>query len=113
EINLLGGASERQAGVESLYTRSLGITGTPLRDGYNFGQTLANDFGRPFNTGFNNVSGFSLQAVSGRFFAYVRGEYQHSPAYAGLSAPQQTYLEQLNGTPAVPYSQATATVNHF
>ena len=50
EIDILNGSSARQAGVESLYTRALGISGTPLRDGYNFGQTLTNDFGRPYNT---------------------------------------------------------------
>jgi len=55
EINLIDGNSARQAGVESIYTRAMGISGTPLRDGFHFGQTLANDFGRPFNTGFNNV----------------------------------------------------------
>ena len=110
EITSLNGGSARQAGVESLYTRSMGIAGTPLRDGYNFGQTLANDFGRPFNEGYNNVSGFSAQAVRGRFFAYIRGEYQHSPAYAGLTAAQQSYIEQLDGTPSAPYSQATGTV---
>ena len=113
EITALNGGSARQAGVESLYTRSMGIAGTPLRDGYNFGQTLANDFGRPFNEGYNNVSGFSAQAVRGRFFAYIRGEYQHSPAYAGLTAAQQSYIEQLDGTPTAPYSQATGTVDQF
>jgi hypothetical protein len=113
EIKALDGSSARQAGVESLYTRAMGIAGTPLRDGYNFGQTLANDFGRPFNTGFNNVSGFSAQAVRGRFFAYIRGEYQHSPAYAGLTAAQQSSIEQLLGTPSAPYSQATGTLDQF
>jgi len=113
EIGVLSGGSAHQAGVESVYTRSLGIAGTPLRDGYNFGQTLANDFGRPFNRGFNNVSGFSAQAVRGRFFAYVRGEYQNSPAYAGLTGAQQSYLEQMNGTPSAPYSQAAGAVNRF
>ena len=111
EIDSLDGGSMRQAGVESVYTRAMGISGTPLRDGYNFGQTLANDFGRPFNRGFNNVSGFSAQAVRGRFFAYIRGEYQHSPAYAGLTGAQQSYLEQLDGVPSAPYSQAAGTVN--
>ncbi|HMD87424.1 MAG TPA: capsule assembly Wzi family protein [Terriglobia bacterium] len=111
EIDILSGGSARQAGVESVYTRSMGITGTPLRDGYNFGQTLWNDFGRPFNTGFNNVTGFSAQAVRGRFFAYIRGEYQNSPGYAGLTGAQQSYLEQLDGTPSAPYSQAAGTVS--
>ena len=113
EIKALDGSSAREAGVESLYTRAMGITGTPLRDGYNFGQTLANDFGRPFNTGFNNVSGISAQAVRGRFFAYIRGEYQYSPAYAGLTPAQQLQVDQLDGTPSAPNSQATGTVNRF
>jgi hypothetical protein len=113
EINLLNGDSARQARVESIYTRAMGISGTPLRDSFHFGQTLANDFGRPFNTGFNNVTGFSAKASAGRFFAYIRGEYQHSPAYAGLTSAQQSYIEQLDGTPSAPFSQATGTVDQF
>ena len=91
----------------------LGIAGTPLRDGYNFGQTLWDDFGRPYNTGYNNVSGFSARAERGRFFAYIRGEYQFSPAYAGLTASQQSSLEEMLGISSVPSSQATGTVDHF
>ena len=113
ELNPLDAGGVQQIGVETLYTRTLQISGTPLRDAYHFGQTLTNDFGRPFNQGFNNVSGFSAQAVRGRFFAYVRGEYQHSPAYAGLSATQQSALAQLDGTPSAPYSQAAGAVNRF
>ena len=113
ELKALDGRTARQAGVESLYTRALGIAGTPLRDGYNFGQTLWNDFGRPYNTGFNNVSGFSAQAAGGRFFAYIRGEYQYSPAYAGLAASQQAFVAQLDGTPVAPFSQAAGAVSHF
>lgn len=113
EINLLNGGSTRQARVESVYTRAMGISGTPLRDSLNFGQTIANDFGRPFNTGFNNVSGFSAQAVDGRFFASIRGEYQHSPAYAGLTPAEQSSIAQLDGTPSAPYSQAIGTINQF
>ena len=113
EINLIDGNSVRQARVESVYTRAMGISGTPLRDSFHFGQTLANDFGRPFNTGFNNVTGFSAQASAGRFFAFARGEYQHSPAYAGLTSAQQSYIEQLDGTPTAPYSQASGTVDQF
>ena len=113
EIKLLDGVSARQAGVESLYTRTMGISGTPLRDGYHFGQTIANDFGRPFNTGFNNVTGFSAQASKGRVYAYIRGEYQHSPAYAGLTVAQQSFIELLDLTTSAPYSQASRTVNQL
>jgi len=113
EIALLNGGAARQARVESVYTRAMGISGTPLRDSYNFGQSIANDFGRPFNKGFNNVSGFSAQAVYGRFFASIRGEYQHSPAYAGLTPAQLSAIAQLDGTPSAPYSQAAGTVDQF
>ena len=113
EINLLNGDPAQQVGVESVYSRAMGISGTPLRDSYNYGQSFANDFGRPLNTGFNNVTGFSARAAKGRFFAYVRGEYQYSPAYAGLTQAQQAYIELRDGTPSAPYSQATGRVSQF
>ncbi len=113
EVEALNGTSPPQAEVESVYTRALGISGTPLRDGDHFGQTLTDDFGRPFNTGFNNVSGFSAHAIRGRFFAYVRGEYQYSPAYAGLTPSQQAFIANLDGTPVAINSQATPATDRF
>lgn len=113
EIQKIDGASFSQADVESVYTRPMGISGTPLRDGYHFGQTITDDYGRPYNTGFNNVSGISGQVVSGRFFAYVRGEYQSAPAYEGLNSTQLSFLEQVDGTPSEPYLQAHGAVNQF
>jgi len=113
EINILEGGPARQVGVESFYSKAMGIFGSPLRDSFYFGQTIADNFGRPFNTGFNNVSGFSAQASKGRFFAYVRGEYQGSPAYAGLTQAQQSYIELQAEIPTSPNSEATGTINHF
>jgi hypothetical protein len=113
EITALNGGSSRQASIESVYSRAMGISGTPLRDGYHFGQTISDDFGRPFNTGFNNVSGFSARATQGRFFAYIRGEYQFSPAYAGLTPSQLSFLSSVDGTPSVPLSQATGAADRF
>jgi len=45
--------------IESIYTRYTQIAGTPLRDSYHFGQSIANDFGRPYENGANSVTGFS------------------------------------------------------
>ena len=45
------------AQVNSVYTRMTGISGTPVRDSYHFGQTLINDYGRPYWTGFNDITG--------------------------------------------------------
>jgi len=68
------------AQVESVYQRSLAISGNPLTDGYHFGQTVLNDYGRPFQRGFNSIVGASTWAVAGRFVIYARGEYQYAPS---------------------------------
>jgi hypothetical protein len=78
--------SQFRGRLESLYTRSTEITGQPLSltDGYTFGQTLINDFGRPYERGFNSVAGFSAWTTAGRWVGYVRGEYQQSPSAPSL-----------------------------
>jgi len=53
--------------LDSIYTRSVGISGKPLRDGFHFGQTIVNDYGRPYGEGFNQVTGLSASAVAGVF----------------------------------------------
>ncbi|MGE0405754.1 MAG: capsule assembly Wzi family protein [Candidatus Korobacteraceae bacterium] len=78
-------------GVESVYTRFLGITGTPLQDGYHFSRTVVNDFGRPFAEGANLVSGASAWAALGPFSLYARGEYQRAP---GVANPIERPLER-------------------
>jgi len=80
ELETLDGAANLRVRVASVYTRFMGISGTPLRDGYHFGQTLTNDFGRPYWKGFNDITGMSAEATAGPLSSYVRGEYQHAPA---------------------------------
>ncbi len=72
-------------GVASVYTRMLGISGQTLHDSFHLGQTFAQDYGRPYEPGFNNVTGFSTLNEYGRFSLFVRGEYQHAPASIGYS----------------------------
>lgn len=87
--------------VESVYTRMTGIAGTPLRDSYHFGQTIANDFGRPYDKGLNNVSGVSAAAVLGRFSAYVRGEFAEAPGRGPDSPELSQFLAKLDGVPSL------------
>ncbi len=85
-------------GVQSVYTRVTGIGGPVLRDSYHLGQTIYNDYGRPYSTGFNNVTGFSSVNEYGPFSLYVRGEFQHAPAYDGYNlalASQLSYIDQI------------------
>ena len=72
-------------GCDGLYTRLQGISGLTLRDSFHLGQTLVNDYGRPYQPGFNTVDGVSGSAEFGRFSLYARGEYQHAPSAAGYS----------------------------
>src|SRR6266566_3617703 len=55
-----------RAQVESIYGRMTEISGQPLTDGNHFGQTITNDFGRPYQEGFNFVGGVSAWTTSGR-----------------------------------------------
>ncbi|WP_369294449.1 capsule assembly Wzi family protein, partial [Klebsiella pneumoniae] len=61
------------------------ISGTPLRDSFHLGQTIVNDYGRPYANGFNNYSGASGYATAGPFLVYARAEFQGAPSMAGYS----------------------------
>jgi membrane-associated phospholipid phosphatase len=112
EIEILGGGSNRQMKVESVYSRGAGISGQPLADSYHFGQTLINDFGRPFQEGFNNSTGFSGYATAGRFSIYVRGEYQHAPAGPAYSLPVRQAIASADTNPVQP-AQPVAAVDQY
>ena len=72
-------------GPQQLYTRMMGISGQTLRDSFHLGQTIAQDYGRPYEPGFNNITGVAALAEYRRFSLYVRGEYQYSPSSYGYS----------------------------
>jgi membrane-associated phospholipid phosphatase len=117
ETDLLGGGDNAELRLESAYTRATEIVGKPLTDGYHFAQTIINDYGRPEEQGFNNVSGLSGWASAGPFAVYVRGEYQHSPfapalpLTARLAILQEDFLH-LNVTPPAPPSDTpTRSIN--
>ena len=104
-----------QASVESLYARVTGISGVPLTDGYDFGQTIINDYGRPYQEGLNSVAGLSAWATSGRWVGYVRAEYQHAPSAPPLSESAREAIAQvpLPSVPSVPPAVPFASVNHL
>lgn len=88
-----GEGANRSAELESVYTRFTEISGPVLRDGYHFGQTLYNDYGRPYGRGFNDVTGFAARATSGPLVFYFRGEYQRSPANPNYTTEQKSLIE--------------------
>src|SRR5664280_613288 len=78
-------APEDKVRVESVYSVARGISGTPLRDSYHLGSTIINDYGRPYQSGFNNYTGVSGYATAGRFLLHLRGEFHAAPSADGYS----------------------------
>jgi membrane-associated phospholipid phosphatase len=107
-----GGESEVTARLESLYSVTTGINGPPLNDSRHFGQTIINNYGRPYQEGINTYDGFSGYGGWGRFTLYVRGEYQHSPSAPGFSQSTQNLIATLDNTPVQQATPITAT-NQF
>ena len=97
-----------RAKVESIYARVMQISGKPLTDGDHFGQTLINDFGRPYQEGFNSVDGVSAWTTSGHWVGYLRAEYEHAPSAPAQSASARQFIFSVDGIPGVlpatPYS---------
>jgi len=110
ELPALGKARGTVYGIDTVYTRFMGIHGQTLRDSYHLGQTVANDYGRPYQPGFNNITGFSTTSEMGMFSLYVRGEYQHSPSGSGYSQALTSQLSALDGVPYSGYNLRQATI---
>jgi hypothetical protein len=99
--------------IESVYSVARGISGTPLDDSFHLGQTIVNDYGRPYQNGFNNYSGASGYAAAGRFALYLRGEFRGAPSAAGYSTSLAQALSTvdstlyLNAATGLTYNQTT------
>jgi hypothetical protein len=105
---------EENLHIESVYSATRVLTGTPLRDSFHLGSTLINDYGRPYANGVNNYTGFSSTATVGRFLFYLRGEFQETPSASGYSTALAQYLSEtvdlltyINPATGLPYYQAT------
>jgi hypothetical protein len=105
--------------LESAYTIARIISGTPLRDSFHLGQTIVNDYGRPYANGFNSYTGASGYANAGRFTLYARGEFQYAPSTTGYSPELAQGLSANDRVPYInpvtgqPYNQATIPAGHI
>ena len=113
ELRILNGQDAGPtAGVDRVYTRVVGIAGAPLNDSYHFGQTIYNDFGRPYQEGFNDETGVEASASAGRFEISVRGEYQNAAAPGMYSAGVQQVLDSVDHVPDA-YFQSPGSTNRL
>jgi membrane-associated phospholipid phosphatase len=113
ELEGKGGDGRFRGRVESVYARVTGISGEPLTDGNHFGQTLINDFGRPYQEGFNSVDGISAWTTAGRWVGYVRGEYQYAPSGSSLSSNALQFINSVDGIPTVSPGTQIPAIDRF
>jgi Capsule assembly protein Wzi len=100
------------ARIGTVYGGMLQIGGEPLNDSFHFGQTIINNYGRPYGEGFNMNLGGSARGKAGRFSFDVRGEYQHAPSIPPYSLELQQKIANGDGIPFVP-STGTDAKNQF
>lgn len=94
-----GTASETSTRVESAYTSITGISGPPLNDSYHFGQTIVDDFGRPYAEGVSSVAGGSAWVTQGRFAIYASGEYEYAPSSPSYSPAVNNAIAAIDDNP--------------
>ncbi|MGI8959976.1 MAG: capsule assembly Wzi family protein [Bryobacteraceae bacterium] len=97
------------AELDSVYERSLGIAGPPINDSFHFGQTIINDYGRPFQEGLNQIAGFTGRAEYGRFSLSVRGEYQYAPGRSAYSDSVREAIAAMDTNPLLPAASIPAS----
>jgi hypothetical protein len=107
----LHGTETNYIGIDSVYARVTGISGKPLTDGYHFGKTIVNDYGRPYQAGGNFLGGFSSSASIGPLGFYVRGEFEHAPSAPGVSQAVQDVLQIADQKPVVQPASPIAAFN--
>ncbi len=109
---LIGEGNDQSIQLESLYSNVTVISGPPLNDSYHFGQTIINNFGRPYQEGFNTYDGFSGYATAGRFTIYLRGEFQHAPSGPAYPLAAREAIASADQTPLQP-ATPVPSVNQF
>ena len=113
DTELASGERNLGAQLESVYSRALGISGPPLTDNFHFGQTLLNDYGRPYEQGFNAAVGASGWTTAGPFVVYARGEYQSAPSAPSPSTAALDFISSVDGLPPNPPQQPIAAISRF
>ena len=113
ENQLMGGEKNRHTQLESVYGRVLGIAGKPLTDNEHFGQTILNDYGRPFQEGFNGQTGASAWATAGPFVIYARGEFQSAPSAPSLTPAALGFISSIDQLPPNPPPMPVGAINRF
>ncbi len=88
-----------EATLEAVYAREGTIAGPALTDGFHFGQTWWNDYGRPLQRGSSAIAGYGARATYKRLYFYSRQEMQQSPSMPGITGDRSALFYQLDNVP--------------
>jgi membrane-associated phospholipid phosphatase len=113
EYQEMEGDSPARVQLESVYTRFLGVSGKPLTDNEHFGQTILNDYGRPYQEGFNSATGTSGWTTAGPFVIYARGEFQSAPSAPSLPQNALDFISSTDRLPDNPPLMPFAVTHRF
>jgi Capsule assembly protein Wzi len=103
ELTVLAeGRNPASAKVQSIYSILTGISGAPLNDSYHFGQTIINNYGRPYEEGFNTYEGYSAYGEAGPLAIYSRGEFQHAPSAPAYPIAVRQVIASVDNNPLQP-----------
>jgi hypothetical protein len=105
-------ARRPRARVDSVYTHAAAIGGPPLEDGYHFGQTVPNDYGRSYREGFNSSTGMALRGEFGSFSAYAQAEYRYAPSADALPLSARQAIAVADSVP-LPAANRFAAVSRL
>jgi hypothetical protein len=93
------------ARLEEMYVRSELIAGAPLTNGFDYGQTIVNDYGRANRQGQNLIAGVQARAGSRWVMSGLRLEYQQ----AGTDSSQFEVIRGIDGAAAASQRDIRAT----
>jgi hypothetical protein len=106
ETRRLKGRDPMTAAIDSVYTRVTSISGPALEDGFHFGQTQVNDYGRPYASGVSSIAGVGSELTAGALAFYVRAEFQQAPAEAAYSTTVLQAIALADNRPVLATSTA-------
>ena len=87
--------------LDDAYVREGVIAGPALTDGFHFGQTWRNDYGRPLGRGVSTIAGYHFRMQSGRFFLSSQQEFQSDPGVPAVTQAQANLFNKLDNAPFI------------
>ncbi len=112
ELGAMESGPNQSLQLDSVYGRVTSISGPVLNDGFDFGQTISYDEGRPDREGTNAIGGVEISGSEGPFAFFLDPEYQHAPSAPPLPLSARTAIATADNIP-LPAAETLAGVDRL